>query len=108
MDICSQSWQITRPFPTMKNTQSTIINCLVAILLPKRYDIEEMHRMQVKNDNIETNYPISRAIAINEKGKIPMKIAKKRTTVKVHWSIRHCRLKRGDIPIKSEKTMKIE
>ena len=59
--------------------------------------------MPVKGGDIETDYPISMAIAAYGKGKIPMKVAGERVVVKVYPGVRRYRIEGYGVPVEPGK-----
>ncbi len=64
---------------------------------------KKMCGMPVKGGDIETDYPISMAIAAYGKGKIPMKVAGERVVVKVYPGVRRYRLEGYGVPVEPGK-----
>lgn len=59
----------------------------------------KMSGMPMKGGDIETDYPISMAIAAYGKGKIPMKVAGERVVVKVYPGVRRYRIEGYGVPV---------
>ncbi|MDU9375466.1 Chaperone protein DnaJ [Methanocorpusculaceae archaeon Sp1] len=64
---------------------------------------KKMCGMPTKGGDIETDYPISLAIAAYGKGKIPMKVAGERVVVKVYPGVRRYRLEGYGVPVEPGK-----
>lgn len=64
---------------------------------------KKMCGMPVKGGDIETDYPISMAIAAYGKGKIPMKVAGERVVVKVYPGVRRYRIEGYGVPVEPGK-----
>lgn len=60
---------------------------------------KKMSGMAKKSGDIETDYPISMALAAYGKGKIPMKVAGERVVVKVYPGVRRYRIAGLGIPV---------
>ncbi|MDO5845544.1 MAG: DnaJ C-terminal domain-containing protein [Methanocorpusculum sp.] len=60
---------------------------------------KKMSGMAKKSGDIETDYPISLTLAAYGKGKIPMKVAGERVTVKVYPGVRRYRLAGLGVPV---------
>ncbi|HJK77506.1 MAG TPA: DnaJ domain-containing protein [Methanocorpusculum sp.] len=64
---------------------------------------KKMCGMPVKGGDIETDYPVSLAIAAYGKGKIPMKVAGERVVVKVYPGVRRYRIEGYGVPVEPGK-----
>ncbi len=64
---------------------------------------KKMCGMPTKGGDIETDYPISMAIAAYGKGKIPMKVAGERVVIKVYPGVRRYRLEGYGVPVEPGK-----